>query len=143
MTGMLTRRDNLDTHTYRLIQHTENRDSHTQRTQRLTHTENTCENEDGGQDEAAEVKEHQMLPSHQEKNIKASFPFQPSEGTTEPTLLEPQFQISRLQKCDASNFCYSCHPGSGTSLMTSLGNSWASLIAHSVKNLPAMQETQV
>ena len=31
------------------------------------------------------------------KNIKASFPFQPSEGTTEPTLLIPQFQMSRLQ----------------------------------------------
>ena len=77
------------------------------------------------------------------KNIKASFPLQPSEGTREPTLLIPQFQISRLQKCDTSNFCYLCHPVSGTFFMASLGNSWASLRAHLVKNLPAMQETGV
>ena len=69
------------------------------------------------------------------KNIKASFPFQSSEGTTEPTLLIPQFQMSRLQKCDTSNFCYLCHPVSDTFFMASLGNSWASLIAHVVKNL--------
>ena len=53
---MLTKRENLDTHTHIDV-------SYTQR-------ENTCENEDGDQDEAAEVKEHQRLSSNTTQSLR-------------------------------------------------------------------------
>ena len=52
---MLTKRENLDTHTHI--------NSYTQR-------ENTCENEDGDQDEAAEVKEQQRLSSNTTQSLR-------------------------------------------------------------------------